>query len=308
MSQVRVLDERVAWLISDILSDDDARRLGFGANSVLRLDRPAAVKTGTTSNFHDNWTVGYTPDLVVGVWSGNTDYRPMQGVNGLTGAAPIWHQFMRTVLNDRPPKAFVQPPGLVHVEVCALSGLLPTEACTYRRWEWFIEGTQPAQYDDFYRAVTLDSATGRLADADTPAERRVYKVALDLPPQAQPWARLQGLTLYSDLLQTAQAGQTLVVQVEQAPLRLLAPAQGSIYILAPGFAADAQRIHLEAVGEAGLREVILYVDGQVVERFNEGPYLAWWVLTPGEHRAWAEAVRQDGERIVSQVVTFIVRQ
>jgi penicillin-binding protein 1C len=70
---VRVLDERVAWLISDILSDNEARTLGFGPNSALRIDRPAAVKTGTTTNFHDNWTVGYTPDSVVGVWVGNTD-------------------------------------------------------------------------------------------------------------------------------------------------------------------------------------------------------------------------------------------
>ena len=109
--QQRVMDERVAWLISDILSDNDARRLGFGANSLLRLDRPAAVKTGTTSNFHDNWTVGYTPDLVVGVWSGNTNYEPMREVNGLSGAAPIWHQFMRTVLAEQPVHEFVRPTG-----------------------------------------------------------------------------------------------------------------------------------------------------------------------------------------------------
>ncbi|MCC6955772.1 MAG: transglycosylase domain-containing protein, partial [Anaerolineales bacterium] len=128
-ARTRIIDARVAWLISDILSDNNARRLGFGANSVLRLDRPAAVKTGTTTNFHDNWTIGYTPDLVVGVWAGNTDYKPMREVNGLTGAAPIWHEFMRTVLAGRPKDWFVRPQGLVQVEVCALSGLLPTESC-----------------------------------------------------------------------------------------------------------------------------------------------------------------------------------
>src|SRR4030067_215708 len=90
-----------------------AGRRRCGANGVRRLDRPAAVKTGTTSNFHDNWTVGYTPDLVVGVWVGNTDYAPMREVNGLTGAAPIWHQFIRTALTGRPERPFVRPDGLV---------------------------------------------------------------------------------------------------------------------------------------------------------------------------------------------------
>jgi membrane carboxypeptidase/penicillin-binding protein PbpC len=197
--KARLLDERIAWLISDILSDPDARRLGFGANSLLRLDRPAAVKTGTTSNFHDNWTVGYTPDLVVGVWSGNTDYQPMREVNGLSGAAPIWHQFMRSALAGRPARPFVRPPGLVQVEVCKLSGLLPTPQCPYRRMEWFISGTEPTAPDTFYREVTLDASTGRLATALTPVDRRTRRVALDLPPQAHPWARAQGLPLYADL-------------------------------------------------------------------------------------------------------------
>ena len=197
---VRLLDERLAWLISDILSDPQARRLGFGTNSLLRLDRPAAVKTGTTSNFHDNWTVGYTPDLVVGVWSGNTDYQPMREVNGLSGAAPIWHQFMRSALAGSPPRQFIRPPGLVQVEVCRLSGLLPTPACPYRRMEWFIAGTQPIQADRVYREVTVDPSTGKLASPATPPTRRLRQVVLDLPPQAYPWARAEGLPLYADLL------------------------------------------------------------------------------------------------------------
>ena len=166
--QVRMLDGRVTWLISDILSDNDARFIGFGRNSILRLDRPAAVKTGTTSNFHDNWTVGYTPDLVVGVWAGNADYQPMRDVSGVTGAAPIWAQFMRSVLTGTPEREFIRPPGLKQVEVCALSGLLPTPDCPYRRLEWFIEGTQPIQKDTVYRRVTINIRTGGLANADTP--------------------------------------------------------------------------------------------------------------------------------------------
>ena len=109
----------MAWLISDILSDDNARLLGFQPNSVLRLDRPAAVKTGTTTDFHDNWTVGYTPDLVVGVWAGNANHEAMRDITGLTGAAPMWAETIRALLAGTPEKGFTRPAGLVQVEVCA---------------------------------------------------------------------------------------------------------------------------------------------------------------------------------------------
>jgi membrane peptidoglycan carboxypeptidase len=150
----RVIDERVAWLISDILSDNDARTLGFGKNSILQLGFPAAVKTGTTTNFHDNWTIGYTPDLVTGVWTGNTDYKPMRDVTGLTGAAPIWHYFMRSVLSSKPEINFKQPAGLVQVEICSLSGLLPTPECPFRNLSGLLMALNlqnMTQYSNQYR-------------------------------------------------------------------------------------------------------------------------------------------------------------
>jgi penicillin-binding protein 1C len=312
-TQMRVLDERVAWLISDILSDNEARRLGFGAHSILRLDRPAAVKTGTTSNFHDNWTIGYTPDLVVGVWSGNTNYEPMRGVNGLSGAAPIWHQFMRSALANQPAKAFVRPPGMIQVEICALSGRLPTPDCPYRRLEWFIEGTQPTQFDTFYREVVIDVNTGRLATAETPPERWLRRTALDLPPQAQPWARAQGLTLYADLLPLEEINASaevtsLAYQSPTEALRLVSPAAGSLFRLSSSISRDAQRIQLEAVGAPNLQSVTLWVDGVMTARLDRAPYRTWWTLRPGAHRAWAEAVLANGQHLSSPVIYFSVVQ
>jgi penicillin-binding protein 1C len=315
MPGVRVLDERVAWLISDILSDNEARRIGFGVNSLLRLDRPAAVKTGTTSNFHDNWTVGYTPDLVVGVWSGNTNYEPMHAVNGLSGAAPIWHQFMRTVLSSRSPQAFARPAGLEQVEVCALSGLLPTPACPYRRLEWFIEGTHPTGVDNFYRQVWVDPVTGRLAQPGAPVGA-TQRVVLDLPVQAQPWARSQGLLLYRDLLAaTASGGEQsgrqpageAAAHQSGALLEMVSPPPGGIYHLSPALETQAQRLRLEAVGQEGLSEVTLYVDGVALAQLDNRPYQAWWTLLPGDHRAWAEAQGPNGERVTSPVVLFTVK-
>lgn len=306
----RALDERVAWLITDILSDDDARRIGFGVNTVLRLDRPAAVKTGTTSNFHDNWTVGYTPEVVVGVWVGNTSYEPMREVSGLTGAAPIWHQFLRAVMANRPPQEFRRPAGLVAVEVCVPSGHLPTPQCPTRRREWFIAGTQPQTTDSLYRLVTLDTATGLLANANTPAERRVTRLAWDLPPQAHAWARRQGVLLYADLLQQTSATSAALAAPAQGSetIWLTSPAQGALYRLSPLLDREAQRILLQVAGPTTLLQVVFRVDGAEVARRNAPPFQAWWPLTPGVHRVWAEAVLTDGQVVTSPVVTFTVLQ
>ena len=86
-------------LISSILSDNQARTPMFGANSVLNLPFEVAVKTGTTNDFRDNWTIGFTPDVAIGVWVGNADYTPMIDTSGLTGAAPIWAEAMQFTSN-----------------------------------------------------------------------------------------------------------------------------------------------------------------------------------------------------------------
>jgi penicillin-binding protein 1C len=125
-----VLDPAVAFLVTDILADETARQPAFGANNPLMLSRPAAAKTGTTSDYRDNWTVGFTRYLVTGVWAGNSDGRPMQSASGVTGAAPIWHDFMQGVLTqpdllarlEAPADAaaweFVPPDNVERLESC----------------------------------------------------------------------------------------------------------------------------------------------------------------------------------------------
>ncbi len=107
----QVIDPAAAFLVTDILSDNQARTPAFGPNSVLKLSRPAAVKTGTTTDFRDNWTLGYTRYLVAGVWAGNNDGHPMQHTSGVTGAAPIWHNFMEAVLKDTALLALLNAPA-----------------------------------------------------------------------------------------------------------------------------------------------------------------------------------------------------
>lgn len=302
-TRVRVVDERLAWLITDILSDDQARVIGFGLNSILNLDRPAAVKTGTTSNFHDNWTIGYTPDLIVGVWAGNTNHEPMRDVSGVTGAAPIWHAFIRSVLANRPEQVFKRPAGLVQLEVCTLSGLLPTPECPHRQMEWFISGTQPVAHDSFFKRVMINMATGKLANELTPKERQRPQVVLDLPAQAYPWARSQGLSLLHDL----QVGEpTSPLSQAGSLLRVVSPASASIFRIAADLSLENQRIPIEIIGGQDYSQVRLFLDGQLLEDFHELPYQIWWQLELGDHQVWAVGILSTGEEVSSPLVDFEV--
>jgi len=159
-----------AYLISSILSDKSARVPMFGTNPVINLDFQAAVKTGTTNDFRDNWTVGYTPDLVVGTWVGNTDYTPMVNTTGLTGAGPIWAEFMTYAIGeikDGNPTPFSRPAGVVDRVVCAISGTEPSEWCPQQRSEIFASDQLPKpKSEDLWNKVEIDTWTGLLVSDD----------------------------------------------------------------------------------------------------------------------------------------------
>lgn len=123
----QVLDPRVTYMVTNILSDNKTREEMFGTNSPLKLSRPAAVKTGTTNDYRDNWAVGYTPDVVTAVWVGNNDHSPMVNVDGVTGAAPIWRDYMEMAHAGLPVRDFPVPPGVVFAKVCASDGGLVDE-------------------------------------------------------------------------------------------------------------------------------------------------------------------------------------
>ena len=307
----QIFDPRVAWLISDILSDDSARALGFGLDSTLKLDRSAAVKTGTTTNFHDNWTIGYTPDLLVGVWVGNSGYEAMHNVTGLTGAAPIWHEVMRGLLQGIPDHAFTRPDGLTQVEVCDLSGLLPSSGCPHTRTEWFIAGTEPTQTDSIYQQIWVDMLTNSLANESTPIQRRKSLYVLDLPVEAQTWAREQGLPLLTDYSQPSAALSSVGLPPkfgEQASeeLVLLSPPPNTTYRLDPNFDLSAQQIQIQVAAGSGISQVKIWVDGNMLTTLTSAPVEAWWTLAVGEHRFWAEGMNVNGETVKSAVVTITV--
>ncbi|GAB1540389.1 hypothetical protein NUACC21_30580 [Scytonema sp. NUACC21] len=128
-------------LMTDMLSDRHARATAFGVDSVLNLPFPTAVKTGTSSNFRDTWTVGFTTDYTVATWVGNFDGDPMRQVSGVTGAAPLWNRIMLHLHQKQEPFGFTPPEGMVQLPICAVSGLKPTPDCSSVVREYFYPET-----------------------------------------------------------------------------------------------------------------------------------------------------------------------
>ncbi|MGC8874846.1 MAG: penicillin-binding protein 1C [Chloroflexia bacterium] len=303
----QVLDERVAYLITDILSDDSARIPTFGEESVLKLSRPAAVKTGTTTDYRGNWTIGYTPELVVGVWVGNADNEPMWEVSGISGAAPIWHDVMELALKGKPPRAFERPAGLVEAEVCALSGKRPTDVCPHRVTELFLPGTEPEEACDMHVRVAIDRATGQPATSDTPPERVIEAVYTLFPREAEEWARQQGFPIFpTKFPRGIGSGQTF--EGASPPLTMTAPDAGAVFRLDPGLPLEAQRLRVAARPDAAAQwiEVTLYADGKPLAQFTHPPYTTFWVLSEGTHRFWAEGVDGQGNKVRSREVAIQV--
>jgi len=188
----QVLDARYAYQITHILSDDQARLPTFGPDNVLELSRPAAVKTGTTDDYRDAWTIGYTPDLVAGVWVGNADSTPMERVYGSRGAGPIWHSFMEATLAGTPVREFKQPEGMVTVEICPISGKLHTEKCPPAVKELFLAGTEPTEPCDVHVDVRICSVSGQRASEFCPENVVRTQYFEVYPPEYRSWAEANG--------------------------------------------------------------------------------------------------------------------
>jgi len=183
----RIIPMEVAYLISHILLDNNARAPAFGASSylVIRGHPEVSVKTGTTNDKRDNWTIGYTPDFLVATWVGNNDNTPMSAVaSGITGASPIWNKVMSFILKRQDKKKYAEkekkaleeieeksipsfqhwplkPEGVVGASICSLSGKAPGDSGCPTRFEYFIKGTVSAETENLKQVVLINKDTGQ---------------------------------------------------------------------------------------------------------------------------------------------------
>jgi penicillin-binding protein 1C len=280
---VQAIDERIAYLVTDILADADARGAVFGHGSALDLPFPAAVKTGTTSEWRDNWTVGYSTEWTIGVWVGNSDGSPMEGATGVTGAAPIWNSLMR-IAHQVTPASFPVPDGLVAVEVCAVSGQMPEPACPKRRIDWFLEENIPVGYCSLHDLVAYDALSGSLATGTTPAERRVVKSVTSWPAEVLQWAIDEGLATPAQSTPQRATDDGGAGDAGGA-LRLTSPQDGGMYRVSGELPPNNQQMLVSAVCELcqhGER-LSLVIDGEDWHSWTGPPYTTYWPLEAGDH-------------------------
>jgi penicillin-binding protein 1C len=316
----QVIEPATAYLITDILADNVARIPAFGEGSVLELPFPAAVKTGTTTDWRDNWTIGYTTERLVGVWVGNADNTPMLDVSGIDGAGPIWHDLMLAA-HPKAPAPFTAPAEITEITICAPSGLLPTPTCPRTRRERFIRGTEPTEPDNQFQSIALDAATNQPATADTPAERIVQRTFWRLPAEYHDWMIAQGIPIMpggsvARSAQNAEQGSpqanTPAEPIDDRPsgaLVLTAPTSNTAYQIHPGLPVANQRIEVTGYVRSGepWAALRLVKDGIVLAEAAGATRLStWWTLTPGEHRFWLEGQPSAESTVVTSTVALVV--
>lgn len=159
----QVLSPEVSFLISHILLDQNARSQAFGESYLPIAGHAVSVKTGTTDDKRDNWTIGFTPNFLVVTWVGNNDNKPMNQwlTSGVTGAAPIWNKIMRFVLKNQPDLWPKKPEGVVGTSICQISGKLPGDSNCQTRFEYFIDGTVPKETESLKRQILVEKGTDR---------------------------------------------------------------------------------------------------------------------------------------------------
>lgn len=244
MNERRLFSERTAFWITDILSDHDAREYAFGTGGSLELPFPVAVKTGTSQAYHDNWTVGYTRELTVGVWVGNFDRRPLRGSSGVTGAAPIFNAVMLAAtqrtrgslpIGDTTP--ILEPPANVEaIEICTLSGARPSTYCPATRKEWLATNA-PARFCSWHHDGTID-----------------------LPAEYRAWARKN--------MPSTQRAQT----THRAEFKIANPPDGATYLIDPTLRREFQTLRLRADSAT-----------RVAWRINGRTVADEWPLERGQH-------------------------
>jgi penicillin-binding protein 1C len=300
----RLMTREAAQLVRHILADPLARRPTFPVGSALDYPYAVAVKTGTSQGYRDAWAVAFSDRLLVAVWVGNHDWRRMNGVGGLYGAATAVHEILdavmpewrpyRTVLDTFPP-----PAGALAIDVCPLSGRLAGQECPHRKSEWFVPGTAPTEPCHFHARVRLDRRNGLRAGPTCPEREVVTRVMLDLPEEYEQWARRQHL----DIAPLRESPLCPSQPEEWEPKVAIREPRGTVRLLYdPDTPASASTLRLVADVTPSTEPIVWMVDGVPVATVT-WPHEFRWSVRPGQHVITAAMAHRPH---VSQPVTVVV--
>lgn len=284
-----VLDPQIAYEISSILSDNNARSYIFGSRSALYFDdRMVAAKTGTTSEYRDAWTVGYTPQIAAGVWVGNNDNTPMTaGAAGAMAAAPIWHDFMEKALANKPAEDFSVPPGIEEMTVDKYTNMLPSGGETIT--DIFASWQIPKEYSNKVGKIRLDKYTGHLATDDCPDQFVEEKMIADIHsevPDNPNWERpVRALASTMGIIVSAppDSERTCAGLTNQTTVKIKSPANNSTV-------SGTFTISAEVSSTVGIKKVDFLIDDTLVGSDTSKPYSLSYSannLSDGKHRVSA---------------------
>lgn len=255
-----IFSKKTVTVIRDFLSDKYARESSFGSSGPLDFEFPVMIKTGTSQNYRDNWTVAVTPDYTVGVWVGNFNGAPMQNVSGVTGAAPIAHDVVDFLHDKRSWTAWSDSEDLKKIEVCSLSGKKPTSRCPHRIQEYQLSD-EPLPDCDFHVVKKIDKRNGFLA-GNTCLQRDVEsKIFVDLPGvysawQQEAWPDSFPPLRFSPLCESSSE------KTVSAELKILLPEDGVVYKVDPHRPQEAQYLTLKT--NFANQEFQIFFDGDMI--------------------------------------------
>lgn len=308
----RVLSPEIAYLVSDILSDNEARKEIFGTRSYLVIGgHTVAAKTGTTDDKRDNWTIGYTPSVVVGTWVGNNDNSPMHPslASGATGAAPIWNRIMREALKGKPDEPFIRPDGIVEVDIDAYGGGTPKDGYPTRK-EKFIRGTEPtgpaAIYNDIKVAKNDNNKLANVVQiAKGEYDSRAFVVFTEEDPVStdgknrwqdgiNAWLGLQSDAKLHPPTETSQSNDAIAVSIKE-------PGDGQ------QVNTNDVKVRVEAGAGQGVDKIELFVDGNREREISGSNASETIRMTDGVHTIKAKAMDTKGN-VAEREITISVNQ
>lgn len=302
----QVLDPQIAYEIASITSDNQARSMIFGAHSALYFpDRTVAAKTGTTSDFKDGWTMGFTPSLVTGVWVGNNDNTPMKGSDGVVVAGPIFHQYMQQALAGTPNEEFPRPAEVVDVTVDKYSNKLPSELSSELTTDIFATWQVPKTKDDVHVSIRVCKANGLLAGDAVPDILAEFRTFINLHSEEPKKPNFEG-----PVRAWAQAsGLNLLPPTDTCDATALAP---TVKITSPANNADISgtfSITSNTAGASGIKQVEYFIDnisiGIAVSPFSINYNTA--SLSLGKHKLTAVATDNNGSTVKDEITTNVTK-
>lgn len=274
IKEKRIISPEIAFLISHILSDNNARLEAFGPNSYLNIPgKTVSVKTGTTNDKRDNWAIGYTKSITVGVWAGNNDNSPMNPkiASGATGASSIWYRLMRELLKKYPDGIMEKPDKVKAITIDSYLGGLPKDGQPTRS-EYFVDGTEPKTISPFYKRLKISKANGKLAnDVEIKSgnyDEKDFIVITENDPVStdgknrwqeaiDAWARSQGDEKYHYPTETSDASADSVIVSIKSPNNETTISSGNINIQA------------KITSIVPLKNVKILLNGSEIRNYNE---------------------------------------